>query len=326
MLPNLMRRHPCRLHGFTLVELLVVMAIIAVLVGLLLSAIQAVREAARRTTCQNHLRQLGIGMLNHHDARNSFPTGGIGSPVSSFYGHSWWVGLLPYIEEQTVYQKFDGTGSSSGVSYLSTGWVGDDWAANRFNAVLLNNYNIPVGKCPSGPLPAFGALASDTNVFLPDYTGIAGSSSHKSVFTSSWDDSRTSSGGMLVAKVSVRLSQVLDGTSRTMIIGEQSDSCTYSDGRKGDCRSACEGGFMMGISSIYPDDPRTANLTTVRYAFSKDATLTLIRRGQCMNNSPLQSAHPSVANLVFVDGSVRAVDDSIDIAVLKAMADRDDGN
>jgi prepilin-type processing-associated H-X9-DG protein len=80
----------------------------------------------------------------------------------------------------------------------------------------------------------------------------------------------------------------------------------------------------MGLSAIYPDDPRTFNLTTVRYPLSKDASLSS-SGGNCGNNSPLQSAHPSTANLAFADGSVRPVEEGIDLLILKALADRDDG-
>lgn len=95
--------------GFTLVELLVVIAIIGVLVALLLPAVQAAREAARRTQCGNNLRQLCIGMQTFHDARNSFPNG-IAAPVNVAtaqfkYAGSWTTYLLPYIEQQTSYDR-----------------------------------------------------------------------------------------------------------------------------------------------------------------------------------------------------------------------------
>lgn len=103
--------------GFTLIELLVVIAIIAVLIALLLPAVQQAREAARRTQCKNHLKQMGLALHNFHDTRNRFPTGGstpwapitytssgaIDDPPAM--GAGWMVQILPYIDQQNLYQQ-----------------------------------------------------------------------------------------------------------------------------------------------------------------------------------------------------------------------------
>ena len=98
-----------RRHGFTLVELLVVIAIIGVLVGLLLPAVQAAREAARRTQCTNNIRQLGIGLHNHHDTLKQFPAGGTGSggTGTAVPRLSWIVFTLPYMEAQNIQKQID---------------------------------------------------------------------------------------------------------------------------------------------------------------------------------------------------------------------------
>ncbi len=96
--------------GFTLVELLVVIAIIGILVALLLPAIQAAREAARRSQCKNNLKQIGLALQNHLDARKSFPMGCLEwrtTGNAKLRQWAWSAKILPYLEEQTLYQQID---------------------------------------------------------------------------------------------------------------------------------------------------------------------------------------------------------------------------
>ncbi|MBU6276894.1 MAG: DUF1559 domain-containing protein [Planctomycetes bacterium] len=133
-----------RRRAFTLVELLVVIAIIGTLVGLLLPAVQAAREAARRSQCTNNLKQILLGLQNHHDAKKQFPlTVGWGDNWNGPYYFSDKVYLLPYIEQATTWNAL--SGAKDGGSYYE-GWSDGNWANTR-----VLNTKISVFNCPSNP-------------------------------------------------------------------------------------------------------------------------------------------------------------------------------
>src|ERR1041384_5348025 len=95
-------------HAFTLVELLVVIAIIGILVALLLPAVQAAREAARRMQCSNNLKQYGLALHNYHDVYKSFPIGGIGGwAADHYYKLSWQARVIPFIEQAGIFSSID---------------------------------------------------------------------------------------------------------------------------------------------------------------------------------------------------------------------------
>ncbi len=151
--------------GFTLVELLVVIAIIGILVALLLPAIQAAREAARRAQCQNNLKQITLGLLNYHDTRKEFPQGvyGAAPPDANWKdyaedGLGWAARILPQIEEQGVYDRLV---NNSIPDYAGVHYQGDPWQPGVFTAAIVGG-KIPIAGgdtplqtflCPSSGLP-----------------------------------------------------------------------------------------------------------------------------------------------------------------------------
>ena len=146
-------------NGFTLVELLVVIAIIGVLVALLLPAVQAAREAARRTKCTNHIKQWALAMHNYLDAKKSFPRAGYSSTGTDQGNRQGWPPpLWPYMEELNMYDRYD-----MSVSYFKSPNALPNSDPNRFEAPSAKH--IPADSCPSDRFPAYYSWGSNQNSF-----------------------------------------------------------------------------------------------------------------------------------------------------------------
>ena len=309
--------------AFTLVELLVVVAIVGVLLALMLPAIQAAREASRRSSCQSNLKQIGIALLNYEATYQVLP---IGAQRNVTFGTSWWVGIAAYLEESAVMDQFDSSGPHCGSVWL-----------HPTNGRLVDELRIEILACPSSSLPPLKRVNS-FQLMMPSYVGIAGAArdddfSETRVSACCLPENRgeISAGGVLIPNRAVRLRQVVDGTSKTLAVGEASDSIQGSDGKE----YRIDGGFPMGwiagttATGTPPDynigfSPPSWNITTLRYGQNtRNYDLPGIDENRGANN-PLVSPHPGGVCGLFADVSVHFLVDAIDILQLKRLSTRDD--
>ena len=200
-------------RGFTLVELLVVIAIIGVLIGLLLPAVQAAREAGRRTSCSNNLRQFGLAMLNYESMCGHFPP--TGSRTSGTAGWSLHCRLLPYAELELIASQLDFTQSPF------TGSFNNQTPNAAFASVFATP--IPMLLCPSDPAPSVnqcnGAAYGGNNYMVSFGSGtVSGTNTY-------WEFSKPTD-GIVYEDSKVRVASIADGTSKTAIASEAVRSIT----------------------------------------------------------------------------------------------------
>ena len=324
-------------HGFTLVELLVVIAIIGILIALLLPAVQAAREAARRSQCSNQLKQIGLALQNYHDSFKTFPHGTrwpIGAP-------NWRIMILAYLEQTALYDTLD-IDSQADIGGFSTEredrpGQGYGTGANSVLAGLV----VPGFNCPSSPHSknASGQNPTYNNRSrgqTHDYVGIAGSTPDPggrsgvcSPLVVRYGGNIFCENGMLFPDGWVEISAVRDGTSNTIIVGEQSGQVGTADIR------AC---YHAGWAGFYNNDNRGVRpaqmradgdywgpgVTTIRYPINLNIPL-----GGCNAtydaNTVLNSHHPGGTQGVFVDGSVHFLSETMDLETLRRLAAKDDG-
>ncbi len=294
--------HLKRRRAFTLIELLVVIAIIAVLIALLLPAVQQAREAARRSQCQNNMKQLGLALHNYHDTHKIFPPGAFAeprldeTPIENGNGLGFHVMILPFIDQAPLYQKFNKNVTSWGSS------------GNSAHAKIA----IPGYLCPS----ATTRFQPGTNDVAAHYLGIMGPCGNNAAITNPatgqpyrWvasvngaeDYGGFALEGILLRQFGVKMREVSDGTSSTFLVGESS-----WDKDENHLRPWPRGG-QVNASAV-----STKNLV---YAPNTNS-------GQRFNNKSFGSNH--VGGLLFLkaDGSSDMVSENIDMGILRAMSTR----
>ncbi len=326
-----------RRTGFTLVELLVVITIIGVLIALLLPAVQAAREAARRMQCTNNLKQIGIALHNYHVAHGRFPSGATrsGNHAGGWtvgYGVSWLLLCFPYIEQDSVYNQVD----------LNCDDAGDlDYSAK--NKGILKDLAPSSYVCPSSPLEKYSFLGtSKVHVLSANYVGIAGADGQDPLYRFNGPSNVHAYNGILFANSAVRIADITDGTTNAMMVGEQSDFALDSSGRQADCRSGGPHGAWLGTMKLKQEDlgnmgdNRVFNTTTIGRPlgtrtcdFIADYTsvspywIGIVTNMD--NRAPILSAHGGGANILFADGSVHFLSENIQFSLFQVLAIRDSG-
>lgn len=325
----------CR-QAFTLIELQVVIAIIAILVALLLPAVQNAREAARRTQCRNNLKQIGLSLHNYHDTFQRFPIGARSHqgrlPVWTI-GPSWLVGILPYVDQTPLYNLFDMNSDNNGFPVVAA-------PMGSTNGAIANGVVISVYACPSSPLPLMGANGAFMHQQAA-YVGISGTTDDDGFPATRVSEccSRTQGqiggDGVLVPNHSVRMSELSDGTSNVMVVGEASNYAWNDSGQRVRVDGSFPNSWITGTSAVgAPPEykaafgtsvPSSFNITTVRWPPNAPFGLPGAEIQGRGPNNPMTSAHTGGVQVLLGDGSVRFVSDNLELLTLRKLAHRADG-
>ena len=309
------RRPEGSTRGFTLIELLVVIAIISVLIALLLPAVQASREAARRCQCVNNLMQIGIALKSYENSFESLPSGVVNptgpivdAPVGYHFG--WIAQILPYLDARPLHRKLD---FNVGVYAPENGSA----RAVMLKSLICPSSPGPFRMAPIGPTaPAWGDPA------LTSYAGC-----HNDIETPI--DAKNN--GVLFLNSHVRYEDIEDGSSNTIFVGEKALEVTQLGWASGTRSTLRNMGWLVN-AKLLSGPPAAANVATaddlVEAAEGKAAAKPGV---QGAGDAPrpivggFASNHPGGANFVLGDGAVRFVKNTINPRVLQFLANRADG-
>jgi prepilin-type N-terminal cleavage/methylation domain-containing protein/prepilin-type processing-associated H-X9-DG protein len=329
-------------RGFTLIELLVVIAIIGVLIALLLPAVQAAREAARRAQCTNNLKQIGLAVYNYESATGSYPMGNLTrsaaeSPTctGTYYGHTCMSYILPYLEGSNQYNAVNFSRPYNSVSQVTA------------YSIKVNSYVCPsdagVAKLPPNFIPT-----TQTS-----YAPVRGIRENIRWTIAPADGSNrcgaNDSEGIFGANISYAVADVTDGTSNTMMFGEASRF--RQEGGDSHFNFWNVAGSWVGPNwnAATPDWPGDVRVTGGAFVVPKLNSPPVTNGGpSCQDNvaaphslnwsipdaNPpcialgqwgFRSMHPGGANFLFTDGSVKFVKDSVNYLVYRSLGTRGRG-
>lgn len=353
-------KNPHRSFGFTLVELLVVIAIIGILIGMLLPAVQQVREAARRSSCANNMRQLGIACHNYESSFGSFPDGLYvsdrddaenGVPYTlRWYGFTMFARMLPFLEQGNVFNNFDFTlnvNQAKSNTVDSTGSFGMDANISEIPTAAV----IPSFLCPSDSLEV-NPVFLDWNSpgysqgwhGMTSYLGNGGT--HSTYFMDpgmqdngvfymtgpgSLPDDQDSTPNLSKNEKPCKIGQIFDGTSNTLLFGERYhfdpafDRILNSESSFSRYPIAKWGawGWIGGGNGTTHVLGSTRIDAPINYTTPEDATANFSSVNIRM--SSYGSGHPGGANFSLSDGSVRFISEGIDAISFQAVSTREEG-
>jgi hypothetical protein len=299
--------------------------------------VQQAREAAHRSQCKNHLKQIGLALHNYHDVFRRFPIGSaqhLVPPAFSGTGLSWMVGLLPYVEQSTLFHKFEMNANNNGAGN------------NSVNGPLADGWTLPVYLCPSSPLPPLYPISGYQHM-QAHYVGISGATNTNSFpadrvqVCCTSKDNYISGDGILIPNASIAISKIPDGTSNALIVGECSNYAYDANRAEKRVDGSYPNSWYTGTSSagtppnygskigLMTLAQPAKNITTIH--FPPNATFvqgTSTVPGMNSSNgamNPMMSAHTGGVNALLADGTVRFLGNSIHLETLKALACRDDG-
>ncbi|MGI6418213.1 MAG: DUF1559 domain-containing protein [Thermoguttaceae bacterium] len=313
-------KRPVGENGFTLVELLVVIAIIGILIAILLPAVQAAREAARRMSCTNNLKQIGLALHNYEGTHRSFPPGSSGPASSSAptppYRHGWVAMTLPWIEQDNVRKAYS----------IDASWYDPPNASVIL--IPLTVYHCPsadFGRTATSKSPAFGSRSAaawdyanvNLSSYVPGYSGTANAERRK---------------GVMNDREGTTIAGIIDGTSNTLMVSEDANRPQlWVMGRQRSDIIAQTSNYPAGLvgpgevtGGVWAEHQKTVSVGGA----SADGTITSGGGPcavNCTNDWEIYAMHPGGANGLFADGSVRFINATIPIDVLAALISRAGG-
>lgn len=316
--------------AFTLIELLVVIAIISVLIGLLLPAVQKVREAANRISCKNNLKQIGLALQSYHGARGFFPpgytsvvgSGGLADDRGPGWG--WAAYLLPYVEQDNLYNQIDFSkdishpaNATARIQGLSVYLCPSDGGDKIFTVDVRNdpsaNYSTPLRDVNGNPVQV--AHSSYVGIFgNPEITVDPG-------FLLSTPERSNARRGMFHRNSKVRIADVTDGTSNTLFVGERSYNLAYAT-----WAGAVTGGQVPPrMPDVYQRGPEGAPVLVLGHTGDANDVPPHTPNSSVNHVDDFWSRHPLGVNFLLVDGSVRNINNAISPTLWWALGTRAGG-